>query len=110
MQITTEDKFVKLNIELPIISKGNYYNNIELIIPSIEVKEGDLIAKLCEKAEKLNIIELKLKYIFSCISKTEEDFDKYVEARFIYYIEPQEMGILVNSIINAMVKIIQLLL
>ena len=82
MQITTEDKFVKLNIELPIISKGNYYNNIELIIPSIEVKEGDLIAKLCEKAEKLNIIELKLKYILSCISKTEEDFDKYVEARF----------------------------
>ena len=82
ISIITEGKFVKLTISLPIISKGNYYNNIELMIPSVEVKDSDLIVKLCEKTEKLNIIELKLKYILSCISKTEEDFDIYAEVRF----------------------------
>lgn len=30
------------------------------MIPSVEVKDSDLIDKLCEKTEKLNAIELKL--------------------------------------------------
>lgn len=80
--IIAEEKFIKLKLELPFISKGLNSNNIELIIPSVEVKESDLVAKLCEKSEKLSIIELKLKYILSCIGKTEEDFDIYAEIRF----------------------------
>lgn len=82
ISVVTEENFAKLTISLPIISKGYSYNNIELMVPIVEVKENDLIVKLCEKAEKLNIIELKLKYILSCLSKTEEDFNIYAETLF----------------------------
>lgn len=82
ISIVSEDKFLKLNISLPIISKGNNYNNIELMIPGIEVKESDIIVKLCEKIEKITILEMKFDYMFDCLRKSEEDFDLYVEVRF----------------------------
>ena len=82
INITTEDKFVKLNISLPNISKGSLYNNIEIMIPSVDVKESDLIIKLCEKVEKINILELKFKYLFQVLNKNESDFNSYLEVRF----------------------------
>ena len=82
ISIISEDKFLKLNICLPIISKGNNYNNIELMIPGIEVKESDIIVKLCEKIEKITILEMKFDYMFDCLGKNNEDFDLYVEVRF----------------------------
>ena len=82
INIITEDKFVKLIISLPNISKGSLYNNIEIMIPNIEVKESDLIIKLCEKVEKINILELKFNYLFTILGKKETDFDSYVEVRF----------------------------
>ena len=85
ISIITEDKFLKLNISLPFTSKGNKYNNIELMIPGIEVKDSDLIVKLCEKIEKITILELKFDYMFDCLGKTEQDFDFYVEIRFNVY-------------------------
>ena len=75
INIITEDKFVKLIITLPNISKGILYNNIEIMIPSVEVKESDLIVKLCEKVEKISILELKFNYLFTVLNKKESDFD-----------------------------------
>ena len=80
--ILTEDKFIKLNISLPFISKGNSYNTIEIIIPNVEVKDSDLIVKLCEKAEKMTLLELKNNFLMKCLGKDEKDFDLYLEARF----------------------------
>ena len=85
IDIITEDKFIKLNISLPFISKGNTYNKIEFMIPSVEVNNNDLIVKLCEKVEKLTILELKFNYLFNCLNKKEEDFDLYIELRFNLY-------------------------
>jgi hypothetical protein len=82
INIITEDKFLKLNISLPFISKGNAYNNIEIMIPGVEVKDNDLIVKLCEKVEKITVLELKFDYLFDCFGKNEQDFDVYVEMRF----------------------------
>ena len=82
INIITEDKFVKLIISLPNISKGILYNNIEIMIPSIEVKESDLIVKLCEKVEKISILELKFNYLFTVLNKKELDFDSYLQVRF----------------------------
>ena len=82
INIITEDKFVKLIITLPNISKGILYNNIEIMIPSVEVKESDLIVKLCEKVEKISILELKFNYLFTVLNKKESDFDSYLQVRF----------------------------
>ena len=82
ISILTEDKFVKLKISLPYISKGNTYNEIELLVPNIEVKENDLILKLCEKAEKTVNLELKCEYLMKCLNRKDEDYDFYIEARF----------------------------
>ena len=82
INIITEDKFAKLIISLPNISKGILYNNIEIMIPNVEVKESDLIIKLCEKVEKINILELKFNFLFTILGKKESDFDSYVEVRF----------------------------
>jgi hypothetical protein len=75
INIITEDKFAKLIISLPNISKGMLYNNIEIMIPNVEVKESDLIIKLCEKVEKINILELKFNFLFTILGKKESDFD-----------------------------------
>ena len=44
ISILTEDKFVKLKISLPFISKGNSYNAMEFLVTSVEVKENDLFS------------------------------------------------------------------
>lgn len=83
MSIEIEDKFAKLKITMPFISKGNLYNSIEFMIPGVEVKEGDLITKLCEKVSKYSLLELKLNYVLTCLGKNEKDFDTFAEVRFI---------------------------
>ena len=82
ISIFPEDKFLKLKISLPFISKGCTYNSIEIIVPDVEVSENDLILKLCENAEKIICLELKYEYLLKCLNRMDEDYDIYVEARF----------------------------
>ena len=49
------------------------------MIPSVEIKESDLIIKLCEKVEKIDVLEKKINYLFSCMGKNEKDFKLYEE-------------------------------
>ena len=72
ISILTEDKFVKLKISLPFISKGNSYNAMEFLVPSVEVKENDLVLKLCEKAERIVNLELKCDYLMKCLNQKDE--------------------------------------
>ena len=78
--IQTKNKFAKLNIKLPNISKSKANNNFLIEIPKIELKENDLIVKLCEQVKKIDILETKIKYLLCCSGKNEKDFksfDKY---------------------------------
>ena len=50
---------------------------INFIIPVVEIKESDLIIKLCEKMEKIDILEKKINYIFSILRKTDKNFKEY---------------------------------
>ena len=49
------------------------------MLPAAEVKESELILKLCQEVEKIDILEKKINYIFMCIGKTEKDFKLYEE-------------------------------
>ena len=82
ISIFPEDKFLKLKISLPFTSKGNTYNAIEVIVPNVEVKENDLILKLCENAEKIVNLELKYDFLLKCLNRIDEDYNIYIEARF----------------------------
>ena len=73
--IITEDKFVKLKISIPTASKTKNNYEIEIMIPGIEVKESDLIIKLCQKVKKINILEKKINYLFDYIGINEKDYD-----------------------------------
>ena len=80
--ILTDNKFAKLNIKLPNISKSKANNNFLLQIPKIELKENDLIVKLCEQVKKIDILETKIKFLLCCSGKNEKDlesFDKYLK-------------------------------
>ena len=79
IDIQIEDKFLKLNISLPIISKANINNNIQIILPEMELKEGDLIVKLCEKVNQIDILESKINFLFMCLGKSEKDFISFQE-------------------------------
>ena len=50
---------------------------INFIIPVVEIKESDLIIKLCEKMEKIDILEKKINYIFSILRKTDKNFKDF---------------------------------
>ncbi len=81
IDIQIEDKFVKLNISLPNISKANINNNIQIILPEMDLNEKDLIVKLCEKVNQIDILESKINYIFSCLGKSEKDFILFQEPK-----------------------------
>ena len=49
-------------------------NNIKLKIPQIELKESDLIVKLCQEIKKIDILESKINYLFHCLGMTEKVF------------------------------------
>ena len=75
--ITITNKFAKLNIKLPSISKSKTNNNLLLQIPRIELKENDLIVELCKQVKKIDILESKINFIFLSLGKTEKDFESF---------------------------------
>ena len=77
INIKVEDKFINLKLSLPNISKAKTQIEINFIIPVVEIKESDLIIKLCEKTEKIDILEKKINYIFSILRKTDKNFKEY---------------------------------
>ena len=72
--ITMKNKFAKLNIKLPSISKSKSNNNLLLQIPRIELNEKDLIVELCQQVKKIDILESKMNFLFLSLGKTEKDF------------------------------------
>ena len=80
IDIKVENKFINLKICIPSISDNNANNEIIFVLPAVQIKESELIVKLCQEVEKINILEKKINYIFLCIGKTEEDFKTYEEA------------------------------
>ena len=79
IDIKIEDKFVKLTISFPSISTANINNNIQIMLPKIEVKEKDLIIKLYEKVNKIDILESKINYLFNYFRISEKDFILFEE-------------------------------
>ena len=79
INMSIEDKFINLIISIPNLSKSKSKIEIKMVVPAIEVKESDLIIKLCEKIEKIDILEKKINYLFTSIGKTEKEFYLYEE-------------------------------
>ena len=77
IKIIKDGKFIKLTISIPSHLKTKKATEIEMIIPSVEVKESDLIIKLCEKVEKIKVLENKINFLFDCLGKNEKDFEFY---------------------------------
>ena len=77
--LKTEDKFMNLTISLPSVIKNKPNNDIIFMLPAVKIKESELIVKLCQEVEKINVLEKKINYIFMCIGKTEKDFKIYEE-------------------------------
>ena len=76
IKIEIENKFADVEIKLPNMSKLKE-NNMRLKIPQIELKENDLIVKLCQEIKKIDILESKINFLFYCTGKTEKEFYAY---------------------------------
>jgi len=83
INIKPEDKFIYLKISLPIVFKGQSNTEITFMLPATEIKESELIIKLCEEVEKINVLERKIKFLFDLNGKTEKDFILYEECKGI---------------------------
>ena len=59
-KIKIEENIAKLKFIIPNASKKIGNNEIEIIMPEIKLKENDLILKLGEKYEKIDILEKKM--------------------------------------------------
>ena len=75
--IEAENKFINLKISIPGVTKNKMSNDIIFVLPAVKIKESELIVKLCQEVEKINILEKKINYIFMCIGKSEEDFKAF---------------------------------
>lgn len=70
--ITLDNKFVKMNIKLPSISKSKTNDNFFIQIPKIELKENVLIVKLCQQVKKLAFLKIKLNIYFVVSEKIKK--------------------------------------
>ena len=77
ISIKAENKFINLKISIPSLVKNKENIDIIFVLPAVQIKESELIVKLCQEVEKINTLEKKINYIFTCIGKTEEDFKGY---------------------------------
>ena len=77
ISIEAENKFINLKISIPGVTKNKMNNDIIFVLPAVKIKESELIIKLCQEVEKINILEKKINYIFMCIGKSEEDFKAF---------------------------------
>ena len=82
IDITSEGKFAKLIIAISSNGKKKKAN-IEIILPNVEAKENDLIISLCEKVEKIGVLEKKINYLLYALGKTETDFELYENLKSI---------------------------
>ena len=64
INIQIEDNIAKLKLLIPSASKIKENYEIVFMIPETKLKESDLIIKLCEKVEKIDILEKKINLIF----------------------------------------------
>ena len=64
IKIKIEDKIANLKIIIPSVSKIKQNIEIVLMIPEIKLKENELILKLCEKVEKIDILEKKINLLY----------------------------------------------
>ena len=75
--IITEGKFIKLKIAIPTGAKTKNNQEIEMMIPAKEVKDSDLLIKLCQKAQKISMLEKKINYLFDYLGISEKDLEFY---------------------------------
>ena len=78
IKIMEDNKFINLDISLPSVSKFKA-NVIKLKIPRVELKENELIVKICEQVKKIDTLESKINFIFRCLGISEKDFIFYEE-------------------------------
>ena len=81
IQIITEDKFIKLKIIIPTPVKTKNNHEIEMMIPAKEVKDSDLLIKLCQKVQKISILERKINFLFDYIGTSEKEFELYEKVK-----------------------------
>ena len=93
ISIKAENKFMNLKISIPTLVKNKANTDIVFVLPAVKIKESELIVKLCQEVEKINILEKKINYIFMCIGKTEEDFKAFED---IYEKLPKNLKHLLN--------------
>ena len=78
--IDFEKNFITYTLDIPYIpNKSN--KNIKIVIPGEEMKEKDILMKLCEKVKKISLIEKKINFIFSKFGIIEEDFEIYEKSK-----------------------------
>ena len=64
ISIKAENKFMNLKISIPTLVKNKANTDIVFVLPAVKIKESELIVKLCQEVEKINILEKKINYIF----------------------------------------------
>ena len=81
LDLISDNKFIYLIITLPCISK-NKENKIKISIPQVEIKENDLIMKICQQVNKIDMLESKINFILNCLGKSESDFTRYENIKY----------------------------
>ena len=107
IKIKIEDKFAKLKILIPSISKIKENIEIEIILPEIKLKENDLILKLCEKAEKIDILEKKINLLYKYLILDFENFK--IESKIINDIDILTISIGIKKTMKKKIKNLNLL-
>ena len=69
--ISLDKNFINYTLDIPYIpNKSN--KCIQIVIPGEEIKEKDILMKLCEKVKKITLLEKKLDYVYWKFNITEE--------------------------------------
>ena len=78
-KIELEENFINLTISFPTGSVKKPFKKINFMLPKIEIKESDIILKLCEKVKEIEILKEKINYLYYYLNVDEKYFEKYIQ-------------------------------
>ena len=81
MKIELEDNFIKLIINFPTGFFKNPFKSISFMLPKIESKESDIILKLCEKANEIDVLKEKVDFLFDYLDVDDKELELYKQCK-----------------------------
>lgn len=74
--IIVENNIATLSVKLPEITKKKRNEDLEIVIEGSQIKENELVKKLCDKSKEINHLRKKISFLMKAQGINDEDLER----------------------------------